>query len=134
MYKPALYQQESYVFEPKALPIPGVEERLRGRLQRKLWPNSTACTQNCIHGDPLPQTRRTGAFAKGESAPVDAELAGMLRQAADFARKSDQLFNPAVGNLVALWGFHRDTYKPVVPDAAKLTVLKAMKPSLDDLS
>ncbi len=133
--KPALYQQESYVFGTRVtLSISGVEEKTARQAAAEALAELDRLHAKLHSWRPSAVTRLNEAFAKGESAPVDAELAGMLRQAADFARKSDQLFNPAVGNLVALWGFHRDTYEPVVPDAAKLTALLAAKPSLDDLS
>ena len=133
--KPALYQQESYVFGTRVtLSIAGVEEETARQAAAEALAELDRLHAKLHSSRPSAVTRLNEAFARGESAPVDAELAGMLHQAADFARKSDQLFNPAVGNLVALWGFHRDTYEPVVPDASKLAALLAAKPSLDDLS
>jgi thiamine biosynthesis lipoprotein len=132
--KPALYQQESYVFgtrvvvsvwgmsEPQAREATAAALAELDRLHAKLhaW-------------RPSDVMRLNEAFARGESAPLDEELAGMLRQATDHARRSEQLFNPAVGQLVTLWGFHRDTFEPVAADPRAVAALLAAHPSLDDL-
>jgi len=61
-------------------------------------------------------------------------LKPVLLQARELSRQSEGLFNPAIGALVKLWGFHRDeapTGPP--PSAAAIAELVAQKPSMDDL-
>ena len=65
------------------------------------------------------------AFAKGEAAQIDAELMQMLKTAQDLSRASDRLFNPAIGKLITLWGFHRDNYEAALPDPAVPTAAPA---------
>lgn len=74
------------------------------------------------------------ALAVGRSHDVDPTLLPLLHEARDFARASGGLFNPAIGRLVGLWGFHHDTL-PVgaPPDAAAVANLVAARPSMDDL-
>ena len=50
------------------------------------------------------------SLAKGESREVTPELAVMLKDAAQLSRQSDGLFNPAIGGLVKLGGFHAKGY------------------------
>jgi thiamine biosynthesis lipoprotein len=52
----------------------------------------------------------------------------------ELARASGGLFNPAIGRLVGLWGFHNDEM-PVgaPPHAATVAGLVAAAPSMDDL-
>ncbi|MBA3565007.1 MAG: FAD:protein FMN transferase [Gammaproteobacteria bacterium] len=64
------------------------------------------------------------AFARGETAPIDADLAGLLGEAASLSRASGGLFDPTLGRLVDLWGFSDDEQSPVAPpDAARIRAL-----------
>ncbi len=64
---------------------------------------------------------------------LPAELAPVLRDAAQFAERSEHLFNPAIGNLVRLWGFHDDDFAPRLPDADAIARLVAANPRMTDL-
>jgi thiamine biosynthesis lipoprotein len=74
------------------------------------------------------------ALAAGRTHEVDPILLPLLHQARDLARASGGLFNPAIGRLVGLWGFHNDEM-PVgaPPHAAAVAELVAAAPSMDDL-
>ncbi|MEO8332606.1 MAG: FAD:protein FMN transferase [Gallionella sp.] len=74
------------------------------------------------------------AFAKSESVAVSAELAAMLQDAAQFSKQSQGLFNPAIGGLVQLWGFHADEFKPVQPDERMVKQLVSADPQMSDIS
>ncbi|MGH8495721.1 MAG: FAD:protein FMN transferase [Gammaproteobacteria bacterium] len=64
------------------------------------------------------------AFARGEPARIDADLAGLLGEAAALSRTSGGLFDPTLGRLVRLWGFADDRQAPVAPpDAAQVDAL-----------
>ncbi len=73
------------------------------------------------------------AFVKGESREVTPEIAAMLKDAAQLSVQSDGLFNPAIGGLVKLWGFHADEFKAALPDEKQLEALVAAKPQMSDL-
>ncbi|MDW8322870.1 MAG: FAD:protein FMN transferase [Burkholderiales bacterium] len=78
--------------------------------------------------------RLNAAFARGaRPVPVAPDLAAVLRDAAEWSRRSGGLFNPAIGNLVRLWGFHADTYAARLPPAAAIERLVAAAPRMDDL-
>ncbi len=54
----------------------------------------------------------------------------------DLARleaQSEGLFNPAIGNLVRLWGFHADEFRPHRPAQEEIERLVAARPSLADI-
>jgi thiamine biosynthesis lipoprotein len=51
--------------------------------------------------------RVNAALAAGEPAPVSPELAAIIGRALDIAARSGGRFDPAVGDLVTLWGFDR---------------------------
>ncbi|MCM8565120.1 FAD:protein FMN transferase [Thauera linaloolentis] len=83
--------------------------------------------------EPSELTALNAAIARGEAATVSDELAAMLKDAQRIAAASDELFDPALGALVALWGFHTDTFVPVRPDSGRLAALLAAKPRMADL-
>lgn len=82
---------------------------------------------------PSELTALNEALAAGRPHEVSAELAQLLRSAQELAKRADYLFDPALGRLIALWGFHTDEFKPVLPDAAALKALVAAHPSSADL-
>lgn len=49
------------------------------------------------------------ALAQGGDVRLSAELADLVRRSLELARSSDGLFDPTIGSLSALWGFHSDT-------------------------
>ncbi|MGF1659247.1 MAG: FAD:protein FMN transferase [Rubrimonas sp.] len=74
------------------------------------------------------------AIAAGAPHEVDAALAALLRQSRDLACASGGLFEPAIGGLVALWGFHADAPPDGPPPAASaIEALVAAAPSMAQL-
>ncbi|HZV55952.1 MAG TPA: FAD:protein FMN transferase [Rhodocyclaceae bacterium] len=133
--RPTLHSQESYVFgtrvevlvwgEPEGKARATVAEVLRDfdRLHRTYhaW-------------QPSEMTALNDAIAAGRPHEVTAEFAGFIREAQDAAAKGEHLFDPGIGRLIELWGFHDDTFKPQLPDAAKLADLVRARPSIADLT
>ena len=74
------------------------------------------------------------AIAEGRSAQVSPELAGFITQASALATAGEQLFNPAIGHLIALWGFQSDTPPGALPRTAEIDALVKRRPSLADLT
>ena len=73
------------------------------------------------------------AIARGEPFAADAEMVGLLQSATILAERSENLFNPAIGGLVRLWGFHSSTFEPRDPAAADIARWVAANPRLSDL-
>jgi FAD:protein FMN transferase len=61
-------------------------------------------------------------------------LGPLLADAARYSARGDFLFNPAIGNLIRLWGFHSDTFEPRLPPAAEVERLVKANPRLTDLT
>ena len=131
----SIHQQESYVFgtrveiltwdasETESRAAVGEVLREFDRLHRAYhaWEPSELTTLN------------TAIAAGKQHIPVSAELATMLRDAQRIAATGDELFDPALGQLIALWGFHTDTFKPITPDPSALAALIRAKPQMADL-
>jgi len=66
---------------------------------------------------------------------LDATTLPLLQQAGELSQLSGDLFNPVIGNLIALWGFH-DNALPIgtLPDPAAIAALVAQAPTVADVS
>lgn len=71
---------------------------------------------------------QTGEFS---AAPSVLEL---VLVAKDLAIKSQHLFNPAIGKLIALWGFHSHNQPEVMPSAKQIQALVRQNPTLEDIT
>lgn len=83
---------------------------------------------------PGPLETLNDALAAGEPAPIPETLAGLIPRAAALARASGGRFDPAIGRLIGLWGFHADELPtgPPPPDGAVRNLVRR-GPSMDDL-
>jgi len=65
----------------------------------------------------------------------DPSVLPLLQEAGRLSQLSNGLFNPAMGKLIALWGFHDDAL-PVgtLPDTAAITALVEQAPGVDDVT
>jgi thiamine biosynthesis lipoprotein len=84
---------------------------------------------------PSELTRINAGLAAGQAVAIADDEAAALRQAVLLAEKSGELFNPAAGRLIGLWGFHSDNL-PTGPPPARDDIdrLLAAGPSMADLS
>ncbi len=87
------------------------------------------------HKSPL--TELNEAIANGQVYTVsDNSLLPILTVAKQLSLKSEGLFNPAIGQLIKLWGFQEDELKPnrLSPNNEKISQLLALAPTMNDLS
>lgn len=81
---------------------------------------------------PGPFTSLNGLLASGQAFPVDASLLPLIEKAGDLSRRSRYLFNPAIGKLIALWGFHQDEPgRADQPPQAEIARLLKSAPTMD---
>ena len=63
------------------------------------------------------------------------DILSLLQQANTLSAQSRGLFNPALGKLIELWGFHNDEITTLAaPDPAALEALLAAAPSVNDVT
>jgi len=75
------------------------------------------------------------AFADGRAATANPEIVEMIRVSQWAEEKSGGCFNPAIGGLVALWGFHTSDY-PIIgppPGQAEIDSILDQHPSSLDI-
>ncbi|MDP2794900.1 MAG: FAD:protein FMN transferase [Sulfurisoma sp.] len=131
----SLHSQESFVFGTRVevLVWGGDEARARAATAEVL--REFDRLHRAYHAwQPSELTALNDAIAAGRPHEVSAELAALIIEAQAMAKQGEYLFDPGIGALVKLWGFHDDTFKPQLPDAEKLAALKKVRPSIARLT
>jgi thiamine biosynthesis lipoprotein len=132
--KAPLHKQESFVFgtrvevliagldEAKARPAAAAVLREFDRLHRTYhaWKPSELSTLN-------------EAFAAGRTHDATPEMAALITDARSIAATGEGLFDPGIGGLIRLWGFHSDEFKAALPDPAALAAWRADRPGVAGL-
>lgn len=78
--------------------------------------------------------RLNHSLAQGEPFIASDTLRAMLEQTKTLSAASDGLFNPAIGRLIGLWGFHGDEYpEDAPPGAEEINQLVRQAPGMDAL-
>lgn len=132
--KQPLYRQQSYVFGTLVeVTIWGENDVRAQELIGKVLREFDRLHKELHAWQPSELTKVNDAIAKGEAITTTPELAAILQDAAKLSAQSNGAFNPAIGKLIALWGFQSDEFKPIVPDAEKIKALVNAKPSMTDL-
>ena len=79
-------------------------------------------------------SRLNAAFARGRAMKVSPFLLPLIRQAKHYEDISDGLFNPAIGRILDLWGFHADELpKGTRPPLERIRQLAARHPSMKNV-
>jgi len=132
---PPLHQQQAYVFGTLVeVSIHGAPEAQARQAAAAVLARFDELHRTLHAWQPSELSRLNAALARGERATVTPELAAMLRDAQVLAVQSDELFNPAIGGLIALWGFHADTPQSRVPDVAAIQDWVSRQPRMADLT
>jgi thiamine biosynthesis lipoprotein len=83
---------------------------------------------------PSAVTRANAAIAAGRSIELAPVLEPLIEPAQRLSRLSGELFNPAIGKLIELWGFHSDDYAGRRPPVnARIDALVSQHSSMRDL-
>ena len=132
--EPPAYQEQGYVFGTL------VEVSVYGEQEAKARQAVAAVMQefqrlhNKLHAWKASElSELNAAIARGDRRQVTPELEIILKDAAQLSTQSEGLFNPAIGGLVELWGFHADEFKAALPDPRRVADLTEAKPQMSDL-
>jgi thiamine biosynthesis lipoprotein len=131
---PAPWRQESYVFGTRVeLLIAGVSEAQARAAGSRVLQEFDRLHRTYHAWQPSELSALNEAIAAGRTREVTAEFAAYIREAQAVAAAGDHLFDPGIGRLVALWGFHTDDIQPRLPDPAAVKALQDQHPSIADL-
>ncbi|MHB1215499.1 MAG: FAD:protein FMN transferase [Thiobacillus sp.] len=132
---PPLHQQQAYVFGTLVeVSVYGAPEAQARQATAAVLTRFDELHRMLHAWQPSELSRLNAALARGERAAVSPELAAMLRDAQALSGQSGDLFNPAIGGLIALWGFHADTPQSRVPDAVAIADWVRKRPRMADLT
>lgn len=131
---PPLVQQQAYVFGTLVeVSVYGAPEAQAQQALAAVLARFDALHRTLHAWQPSDLSRLNTALAQGQRVPVSSELAAMLRDAQTLSAQSDDLFNPAIGGLIALWGFHSDAPQARLPDAAAIARWVKDAPRMGDV-
>jgi len=84
--------------------------------------------------DPGPMGRVNRLLAEGEQFASPPSILPLLHKSMELSEMSGNLFNPAVGHLVDLWGFHSDSpeCRPP-PDSLDIDILVKADPRISNI-
>jgi len=131
---PPVHQQQAYVFGTLVeVSIHGAPEAQARQAAAAVLARFDELHRTLHAWQPSELSRLNAALARGEPTTVSPGLAAMLRDAQQLSIQSNELFNPAIGGLIALWGFHTDTPQARVPDDSAIADWLARRPRMADL-
>lgn len=83
--------------------------------------------------EPSPLTELNRALAEHGEADAPAAILPLLAPAQRLSLASDGLFNPAIGGLLALWGYQSDEPPTRPPATSAIAAQLALQPSMADV-
>jgi thiamine biosynthesis lipoprotein len=116
------------------LTLAGVDEQRAERIREQIESDFAAMHQAWHAWDPGPLARLNQAFADGERVAVPEVVKPLIIVSQTLSASSDGLFDPAIGRLVDLWGFHRDDPRGSRPPPREaVEELLRLHPKMSDL-
>lgn len=130
-----LYTQESYVFGTRVVvSVYGEKEALARSVSAQVLRDFDQIHRTLHAWEPGTLERMNGIFplSPGEAA-IAPGMIPIIQDATRYSEQSQGLFNPAIGNLIRLWGFQSDSYTPRLPDPEKINELVRANPQMRDI-
>ena len=133
--KAPVHHQESFVFGTRVeILVAGLDE-VRARPAAAAVLREFDRLHRTYHAwQPSELSDLNSALAEGKALTVSDEMAGLLSDAQRLSALGDGLFDPGIGKLIRLWGFHADDYKAVLPDPDQLAAWRNHPTGIADLT
>lgn len=136
---PQIHRQQAYVFGTLVeITVYGEDEAKARQVTNQVLKDFDELHATLHPWEPGTLERINGILALATpAAPAKAAMPPgvlpILQDATRLSELSEGLFNPAIGNLVRLWGFHSDTFEPRLPDPTAVEKLVQAHPRMTDL-
>jgi len=133
--EPPPYKQQAYVFGTLVeISIQGETEEKARRVAAQVLKDFDQLHHMLHAWEPGALERMNAILAQAPArASISPGIAPIIEDATRYSVQSEGLFNPAIGNLVRLWGFHSDTFAPRLPEKAEIERLVAADPRMTDV-
>jgi FAD:protein FMN transferase len=132
-----VYKQQFYVFGTLVgLSLWGIPQPQAAEIANQIAADLQSMHNRWHAWHPSPLVELNQAIAEGKPMTLqDTSLIELLTLGKQFYQQSAGMFNPAIGQLIELWGFHQDEL-PVgaPPSAAQIQQLVALHPTMDDIT
>lgn len=130
-----VHREQSFVFGTMVeVTIAGESEARAKELAGKVLADFDYLHRTLHAWEPGSLSRMNAVFAQSPAkAAVVPGLIPIINNATRFSEMSGGLFNPAIGNLIKLWGFHSDTFESRRPDPKEIAALVKSNPRMADI-
>ena len=135
IYENLLFQKKDYIFGTTVdIKIYGESKKLASEASKEILSNF-----NNLH-HMLHPWREGLVFEINEAIQNETpyflenqEVISLIRRGQEYEKQTKGYFNPAIGKLVSLWGFHSEVPRKVMPDARSISRLVEAKPSMGNI-
>jgi thiamine biosynthesis lipoprotein len=133
--KEPLYQQQGFVFGTLVeVSIYGEQEARAKQLSNHVMEEFDRLHRTLHAWKPSALFRMNHVFELSpQRAPIEPELAQIIRDATHYSEMSHGLFNPSIGKLIKLWGFQSDEFLPVQPKPEEIEQWVKANPRMSDI-
>ncbi|MCH9849902.1 MAG: FAD:protein FMN transferase [Betaproteobacteria bacterium] len=130
-----LYNTQTYVFGTLVdISIYGESDEKAQAVATKIIHQYNDLHQRLHAWKPSELSTINQAFASGQTPiTVEPDIAKMIADIAFLSSQSKGAFNPAIGQLIQLWGFQNDTFSAHKVDTESVKSLVAKRPQMSDI-
>ncbi len=130
-----LQEQQAYVFGTRVEVIVASAEAETGRKAIAAVLREFDRLHQQYHAwRPSELSELNSAIAAGRPQKVSPEMQALIKESNDLSRQGNYLFDPGIGHLIKLWGFHADEFRAALPPESDLLDWKKQKPSIADIT
>ena len=133
--EPPTYREQSFVFGTMVeVTISGAEEARAKELAGKVLADFDYLHRTLHAWEAGALSRMNAVYAQSPAQSAIAPgLIPIIHDATRLSEMSAGLFNPAIGKLVKLWGFHSDEFAAQLPDPKEIEALVKANPRMTDI-
>lgn len=129
-------QEQMYVFGTTVdLAVAGVDRARADQAMRRVTARFLQMHQDWHAWKPGALVDLNRAIARGEAVKTDPSVIDLIRGGTAVSRASDGLFNPALGGLIGVWGFHGDEIpRGYLPAPERVESFLRRAPVMEDIT
>lgn len=130
-----VYREQSFVFGTMVeVTLYGEEEARARQLAGKVLADFDYLHRTLHAWEAGALSRMNAVYAQSPAkAAIAPGLIPIIRDATRYSEMSHGLFNPAIGKLVKLWGFHGEEFAAQLPDPGEIDALVKANPRMTDI-
>ena len=133
--RPPIVEKEAYIFGTRIEVLVADTDQNEGERAIQAVLKEFQRIHNNYHAwQPSQLTDLNNNIQKNEPFLLNEELKSFVLNAQNLSEKSNYLFDPGIGYLIELWGFHSDDFKAILPPKEKIDLFLKEKPSIQNLT